>query len=168
MNEYEHVEDLNIQSMVDVVVETSGYSNTLRKPRPNESVQVFMDVYARIMDVDDENGSVTITPFPGMDSPPYSSSLVVVRSKLFFDPRGFWSHIVALRQMQASHDNKQSASNLFRQNNGVAASGMPRGASVPNLQVPIGLLDKVKRSTEDNNFDSEGRQVGVNKLSLFR
>ena len=190
LNEYAQGEGLSSDGMEDdqdegedgIVHDRKGYKTCVRVPKVGDSVQVKAGVFSDIqgcrypdgnhhsnpgqgrfggLGVSNEVTHVCLRSFFGCSDAPFFDNLWVDREELVWDPRGFWSHVNSLRELQRKHEDSGKKKKLFRakgdSGDAVVGGGYKGGdMSVPNDVVERDLVDAVRERTE-----------GVNKHGIF-
>ncbi|CAM9627040.1 unnamed protein product, partial [Ectocarpus sp. 12 AP-2014] len=109
----------------------------IRRPRSGERVQVLRDTWSVIVTVDPEAFLVTVAPFEGIQTSAYRGEARIDSRDLYYDPRGWWSHIPAIAGNATA-----GPSRLHRQSRGLSASGLPLGAGSLNEALEEGDEDE--------------------------
>ncbi|GMH64602.1 hypothetical protein TrST_g10089 [Triparma strigata] len=138
-----------------------------RKPRENEPVRVFPQLYTPVVGVG-ENGIFAAVADWDREDDVYAQyrtgdrgEMIFERDHLVWDPRGFWSHFEVFKMLSDNDYNNQTVSLVARKTSGLHRSGFNRiGASVP---LPKAFVDEVKIGTGETGSILKGG----NKLQVF-
>lgn len=105
---------------------------------PATHAQVLHETWSVIVAVCPDGSSVSVSPFQGMENPPHMGDRRLDSRCLYYDPRGWWNHVHALRQQ----NNVPAAigrdlMRLYRPYRGISASGLQSGTGCLNVPLLI-------------------------------
>lgn len=144
-----HEQSASLLKRIDGVADRPDYSK-LRAPRIGEQVEVAPGKFARVAAVTDSD-----VQLDHAELPPVIGSARVDRSSVFWDPRGWWRHTLAV-VAKANKSKEHRTTRLFRPNLGLNEAGRARCAGVPNLSL-----------RENNALPTEHMCHRPNVVSLF-
>lgn len=126
--------------------------------RPTDP-KVLQNVWSVIVSVHPETFSVLVAPFEGQQAQPYQGDSYIDSRDLFYDPRGWWRHALAL-VMNAP---PAGSGRLHRLARGISATGLPRGAGSLNDPLANIELDGASPGRSECSFTAQSRICEENR-----
>ncbi len=123
-----------------------------------------------IVSVHPEIFSVLVAPFEGQQAQPFWGDSYIDSRHLFYDPRGWWRHALAL----VMNTPPAGSGRLHRLARGISATGLPRGAGSLNESLAEEELDgsssgRTGRSpTAQRRIGEENKLLGRNRAWVLR
>lgn len=122
--------------------------------------QVLRGTWSVIVSVCAEGSLVSVSPFQGVENSPHMGDQQLDFRCLYYDPRGWWTHIYAKQHNNVRPPAGRDQARLHRLHRGISASGLHSGAG--SLNVPLltcGPADELHDSRYHTQVDADPQNL---------